>query len=428
MAAMQEPRPSRAAALWMLLLGPFFFLVYGLCNWYTTQRADVGVIVFDWERNIPFLPWLILPYMTIDAFFAASVFICRTRQELDAHAYRILAAIVISAAGFLLFPMKFTFEHPAVEGFNGVLFDMLLGFDKPYNQAPSLHISLLMILWVRYAQHLSAYWRLALHIWFFLIGISVLGVYQHHFIDVVAGFWVGVVCLYLWPEQGWQRDSYRAEARSRRIGAYYASGAVLALAGAWAWQGWGWLLLWPAAALAMVASAYWHLGASVFQKNSDGRMPWPAILLLLPYLLAAQASAWLYLRRLPAFVMVDRHLAIGSKNAPASKHWHALLDLATEFPAQRRAGGHYRSLPILDLTVPSAGAIREALAFIRQHQGEQPVCVHCALGLSRSATIAAAWLLHRGLAQNAHEAFRQLQKMHPAIVWSEAHERVVNAA
>ena len=32
------------------------------------------------------------------------------------------------------------------------MFDALAGFDKPFNQAPSLHIALLVILWELYAR------------------------------------------------------------------------------------------------------------------------------------------------------------------------------------------------------------------------------------------------------------------------------------
>jgi hypothetical protein len=57
------------------------------------------------------------------------------------------------AAGFLAFPLRFAFARPHVDGLNGLLFTTLMSFDKPFNQAPSLHMSLLLILWTRYARH-----------------------------------------------------------------------------------------------------------------------------------------------------------------------------------------------------------------------------------------------------------------------------------
>ena len=67
-AAEPEARPWRRAIAWLCLLGPFFFASYGAANWLAEQRAHVGAIVFAWEHSIPFVPWTIVPYWSIDAF------------------------------------------------------------------------------------------------------------------------------------------------------------------------------------------------------------------------------------------------------------------------------------------------------------------------------------------------------------------------
>jgi len=61
-----EALPWRRGVVWLLFLGPFFFLSYGFANWWAATRAVPGIIVFDWERHIPFLPWTIVPYWSID--------------------------------------------------------------------------------------------------------------------------------------------------------------------------------------------------------------------------------------------------------------------------------------------------------------------------------------------------------------------------
>ena len=58
-------------------LSLFFLLVYGTCLWVTARRGDVGVFYFAWERAIPFVPFMILPYMSIDLFFVAAPFLFR---------------------------------------------------------------------------------------------------------------------------------------------------------------------------------------------------------------------------------------------------------------------------------------------------------------------------------------------------------------
>ena len=128
---------------WLMLLGPLFFLSYGFSNQLAAAKAVDHSIVFDWERHIPFLPWTIVPYWSIDLLYGLSFLLCRTRLEVDRHALRLLTAQIISVACFIAFPLHFAFERPQVDGFFGALFDALMDFDKPYNQAPSLHISLL---------------------------------------------------------------------------------------------------------------------------------------------------------------------------------------------------------------------------------------------------------------------------------------------
>jgi membrane-associated phospholipid phosphatase len=412
----------------MLFFGPFFFLVYGTCNGYTALRPDVREIAFGWEQHIPFVPALILPYMSIDVFFAASVFLCRTRRELDIHARRIIAAILVSAAGFLLFPLKFTFPHPPVAGWNGMLFNLLTGFDQPYNQAPALHISLLVLLWVKYAAHLSSRWCTLLHAWFVLIAISVLGVYQHHVIDVISGFSVGVGCLYLFPDRRGRRFGFRADRISRRIGLRYALGAVFAGAAACLLTGWGWILLWPAGALAIVAAGYFHFGPSVFRRQAQGGRDWPATLLLLPYLIGARVSAWVFLRRQPACYYVEKGVAVGGRRALSCHAWQGIVAMAPEMPSLTPLAMRYLHLPVLDLTVPPPVVLRRGLRWLGHDHDEGEVCLNCALGLSRSATLAAAWLVYRGQAENAGTAFRQLQQANPRIVWSAAHETAVMLA
>jgi hypothetical protein len=87
-------------------LSGLFLFVYGGCNWITADRANVGTLYFGWERNIPFVPLFILPYMSIDLFFIAAPFLCRTDRELSILAKRIAATIIVAGICFLLFPLR----------------------------------------------------------------------------------------------------------------------------------------------------------------------------------------------------------------------------------------------------------------------------------------------------------------------------------
>lgn len=425
-------RPWGRAAGWLAVLGPFFFLSYGFANWWTGRLPHVGSVVFGWERHIPFLPSTILPYMSLDAFYAGSLFLCATRAELDTHAKRLLAASVISVAGFLLFPLQFSFVRPATSGFNGALFGVLMGFDKPYNQAPSLHISLVILVWLVFARHLRGVARWVMHGWFGLIAVSVFTTFQHHFIDGVAGAVVAVVVVYLLPDapHAWRPVPAPADApRRHRLAAIYLAAAALLLALAAGLGGWAWLLLWPAAALLLVGLAYGRFGTAVFQKQA-GQLSWAAGLLLWPYRMGAWWSSRWFTRHQAAAAEVVPGLWLGRAPGRTDRHQlpAATLDLTAEFsrPAlvpQRSC----RSVPLLDLVVPSPAELAQATAALDELCPTGPVLVHCALGYSRAAMVVAAWLLHRGFAATPEAAIARVRAARPQIVLAGRHSTALAA-
>ena len=81
---------------------------------------------------------MILPYMSIDLFFIAAPFLCRTQEELRIFSRRVIAAILIAGLCFLLFPLRFAFPRPHANGWLGAVFDWFRGVDVPYNLFPSL--------------------------------------------------------------------------------------------------------------------------------------------------------------------------------------------------------------------------------------------------------------------------------------------------
>jgi membrane-associated phospholipid phosphatase len=180
-----------------LALSILFILVYGGCLWITVRRHDVGVFYFQWERAIPFVPWMILPYLSIDLFFFAAPFLFPNERELRLYAWRVAATIVIAGICFLIFPLRFAFPRPTATGWLGVLFDRFRALDAPHNLCPSLHAALLVLLVGAYARHLRR-WRRALALgWLFLVGCSPLLTHQHHVIDIVAGFALAGFCCWL---------------------------------------------------------------------------------------------------------------------------------------------------------------------------------------------------------------------------------------
>ena len=399
-------------------LSVLFLIVYGWCNWITGQRQDVGTLFFEWERLIPFVPLMIVPYMSIDLFFVVAPFLCRTDSELAAFSKRIVAAMVVAGICFLLFPLRFAFERPHADGWLGVVFDWFRGMDLPYNLLPSLHIAFRTVLAQHYARHTRGLWRGLSNGWFVLVGLSTLLTYQHHVMDVVAGFALGVSCIYFICEP----EPHPPVVTNRRVGSYYTAAAlILSCFVIWLWP-WAVLLLWPMISLGIVASAYFGLGPSIFRK-ADGQLHWSARLILAPCLLGQWISLLYYQRqcrpwdKITPTVWIGRLLDHKEAEAAARLGVSAVLDLTAEFSETKPFRALvYRNIPILDLTAPSLEQLREMAAFIDEESRKGIVYVHCKIGYSRTAGAAAAYLLQTGKASGVNEALEMLRPVRPSIV------------
>ena len=406
------------AAKTSALLCVLFVVVYNGCNYLTSLRHDVPSFYFGWERHIPFLPVFIIPYMSIDLFFVAAPFLCKDDSERQILSRRIVAAILIAGACFLLFPFKFAFDRPVVSGWQGVIFNNFRNVDKPFNEFPSLHMALRTILALHYFRRSRGLLRWLLLIWFSLIGFSTLFTYQHHFIDVAGGLFLGGLCVYFF-----QISPLRSPVIcNRRAGAYYACGAIALIALTISLQGWAWLFLWPALSLSLVAAAYFGLGPAIFRKQ-NGKIPFAARLVLWPVLLGQRISLIYYARQASPWNELSEHIWIGRKlNAAearaAMQHGvKAILDLTSELteagPFQSAA---YCNEQVMDLTAPTEAQLQGALNFIAAQIAGGVVYIHCKAGYSRTAAIAGAWLLSTRRAASAADAIAQLRAVRPRIV------------
>ena len=407
-----------AAAGTSLFSSVLFLVVYNATNWLASQRTDVDTWYFQWELSFPFVPLMIVPYMSIDLFFVAAPFLCCDREELGALARRVNFAVLAAGAFFLLMPFRLAFERPHATGWLGAIFNPFLAVDHPFNLFPSLHITLRTILAELYGRHTRGIGRVAVHVWFILIGFSTVLTHQHHLVDVAGGFVLAGFCFYLFRGPA----ARLPVVQNRRVGGYYAAGAVAVLALAAATWPWGAFLLWPGAALGVVAAAYFGLGPGIFRKTG-GRLPLSTRFVLAPLLAGQYLSLRYYRRQCRAWDTVAPGVLIGRKLSDAEaaeavrQGVTAVLDLTAEFSeATPFLTTHYHNLPVLDLTAPTLEQLREAATFITEHCHNGVVYVHCKIGYSRSAAALGAYLIASGRAGTADQALSLLRQSRPSII------------
>lgn len=416
------PRAARTSVLLSLL----FVIVYGSTNWWTAQRpsSDVGTWYFAWELTaIPYVPVLMVPYMSIDLFFFAAAFLCRDERELRVFARRVVFSIVVAAAFFLLLPLKLAWpERPSVGGWFGAFVEQSCTapflMEYPHNLFPALHITLAIILADHYGRHTRGLVRVLSCLWFILIGISTVLTWQHHLVDIAGGVVLAGFAFYLFRES----SAHLPVVANVRVGCYYAAGASVILALVSAVWPWGVFLLWPAAALGLAAAGYFGLGPGIFRKT-DGRLPLSTRFVLAPVLIGQHLSLVYYRRHCRAWDEVAPGLLIGrilteAEAASALKQGvTAVLDLTAEFSeAAPLLGTTYRNLPVLDLTGPTREQLNEAVAFIAAEVEQGTVYLHCKIGYSRSAAVAGAYLLASQEAATVEEAVARLRQVRPSII------------
>src|SRR5688500_6859473 len=167
-------RCALTAFAWAVGCSAFFFLVYGGSNWLASLRGELPTVRFAWERFVPFVPAMIVPYVSIDLLFFASFFLLRDAHALRRHARRILFVIAFAGACFLVVPLQMSAARPQVGGFWAPWFDVLHGFDHPHNLVPSLHCALAAVLLPAYISRTRGAWRAVVYAWFALIAVSTL--------------------------------------------------------------------------------------------------------------------------------------------------------------------------------------------------------------------------------------------------------------
>jgi len=414
------------AAWTSVLLSTLFVVVYGSTNWFTAHRPNTGVKTwyFAWEPTvIPYVPPLIVPYMSMDLFFFMAPFLCHNKREIRDFARRVCFSILTAAVFFLLLPLRLAWPaRPAVSGWFGGFVEKSCTapflMEYPHNLFPALHIVLCLIVADVYGRHTRGIVRILSYTWFGLIGISTVLTWQHHLVDVAGGFVVAGFAFYLFRE-GTVRLPVVA---NLRIGCWYAVGAVAALILAWTIWPWGAFLLWPAAALATVGAAYFGVGPGVFRK-ADGRLPLSTRFVLAPVLIGQYLSLAYYRRRCRAWDQVTQGVLIGRTLTKAeaadavSQGVTAVLDLTAEFTeAAPFREIRYRNLPILDLTAPTLEQLREAVAFITEEAANGLAYVHCKIGYSRSAAVVGAYLLASHETAPLAQVLARLHEARPSII------------
>jgi membrane-associated phospholipid phosphatase len=181
------------ASLLSVLNAVLFTFVYGGCDWLTAHRSLRVPIHLAIELSIPFIPGAVVVYMSIYVLFLAGPFIVRERREFAGLIRALALATLIGGVGFLFLPSRPAFSPPGELGVWTGLFHFADRLNLDYNMVPSLHVALSACCIAGFARHASPPGRALLWTWATAIALSTLFTHQHHVVDVVSGWGVGIL-------------------------------------------------------------------------------------------------------------------------------------------------------------------------------------------------------------------------------------------
>ncbi len=171
----------------------WFGMIYGAADRLTVAREFRVRIHTDAELNLPFVPEAAAVYMSIYALFLMVPFILRTRQQILALTATLAAVTFCGGVCFLLLPAEAAFPSPHDLGRWPRLFQFADWLNLEYNMMPSLHVALNVVCVAVFSRRATRFGKTILWTWATAISISTLLTHQHHIVDVITGFVLGLV-------------------------------------------------------------------------------------------------------------------------------------------------------------------------------------------------------------------------------------------
>lgn len=343
--------------LWMIISYLIFIFFYKAAGIYASNLESVPSFYFPWEKNIPFIPWLVIPYMSSGIFFVIIFLLCKTKESLWILVKQINSITIISSISFFLFPLKFAFEKPEIKNsFLSIFFQFLERMDNSFNQCPSLHISYAVLFVIVFQKEIKSKIKYIFHIWFLLMGLSTVFIYQHHIIDIIFALLLTIFILFIFSE--------KVNERNKKIGFIYFLLSFLLFSTGIIFFYWSMILFFPSLTFFLIGKAY--------EEN-----PWKEI---------------------------APDIFIGSKlNGTQVKEFISdkkiiIIDLSAEAEENMllKEKGEYYSFPLLDICNFNEEIFLSALNFIlgeyKNLGKNEKIYIHCLMGYSRSTALGIAFL------------------------------------
>ena len=187
----------RVIIIWGAITLIFSTVVYFGANEIASKSDYFFRLYFEFERDIPMVPWMIYIYQSFALLIVVTYFSIKSPQKIKAYSISFMSSCGIAAVFFILFPTELGFSRTEkIEGYE-FMYNLLHMIDKPHNLAPSLHITYSALgAYVLSSEIKSKWLKGMIWLWFLLICSSIVLVHQHHLFDIFSGIVLAYIVIY----------------------------------------------------------------------------------------------------------------------------------------------------------------------------------------------------------------------------------------
>jgi membrane-associated phospholipid phosphatase len=183
----------RYFAFLVLAQSLWFGAIFGGADYLTAKREFRVRVHLDAELKLPFVPEMVTIYMSIYLLFWSAPFILRTQRQLRALAITLAAVTLCGGICFLLLPAEVAFPPPRELGGWAQLFHFADWLNLDYNLVPSLHVAFSVVCVAVFSGRARTTGGIVLWSWAVAVSVSTLLTHQHHILDVITGFILGIL-------------------------------------------------------------------------------------------------------------------------------------------------------------------------------------------------------------------------------------------
>jgi PAP2 superfamily len=179
-----------------------FFPVYLGCAAVTAARTSHWHPYASWELTIPFVPFMIVPYLSMFVLFLLPPFQL-DEAELGALTDRLIVASLLGGMMFLALPAEMGFVPRCDAQVWQGIYSALYRIDGPFNTLPSFHVIYTTSILVALIEVATPAGRRVYWTWLVVVSASTVLTHRHHLLDVAAGIALALAARALLRRRPW---------------------------------------------------------------------------------------------------------------------------------------------------------------------------------------------------------------------------------